>query len=92
MIVRVSSEGQYEVSDETISTLNELDNTAVKAVHEGDWAGFEKTWAEMLDLIDAQGRRLPADALVGSDMILPPRDISFDEAEREFTGEGLIPN
>ncbi len=27
-----------------------------------------------------------------SDVILPPRDVSFTEAKAEFTGEGLIPD
>jgi hypothetical protein len=29
---------------------------------------------------------------VASDVILPPADITFAEAAREFTGEGLIPD
>ena len=32
------------------------------------------------------------DELVSSDVILPPRDISFEEACAEFTGDGLIPD
>ena len=27
-----------------------------------------------------------------SDVILPPRDISFEEAKGEFNGDGLIPD
>jgi hypothetical protein len=30
--------------------------------------------------------------LVVSEVILPPPDLTFDEAKREFTGEGLIPD
>ena len=32
------------------------------------------------------------DELESSDVILPPADLSFEEAGREFTGEGLIPD
>ena len=32
------------------------------------------------------------DELKGSDVILPPADLSFDEAGRDFTGDGLIPD
>ena len=32
------------------------------------------------------------DDLSGSDLILPPADITFDEASEEFTGDGLIPD
>ena len=29
--------------------------------------------------------------LVGSDVILPPPDVTLEEAKAEFSGEGLIP-
>ena len=34
---------------------------------------------------------MPDDELAASDLILPPPDISLEEARAEFTGEGLIP-
>ena len=40
----------------------------------------------------ADGTEVGEDELVESDVILPPRDISFAEAAGEFTGEGLIPD
>ncbi len=46
----------------------------------------------MLALVRAEGNELSEDELVESDVILPPRDISFAEAQGEFTGEGLIPD
>lgn len=35
---------------------------------------------------------LGEDELEPSDLILPPTDITLAEAQREFTGEGLIPD
>jgi hypothetical protein len=46
----------------------------------------------MLELVSADGNALPDEELVESDIILPPRDITFEEAQGEFTGEGLIPD
>ena len=46
----------------------------------------------MLALVEADGNALDDDELVESDIILPPRDISIEEARSEFTGEGLIPD
>ena len=40
----------------------------------------------------SDGNAVDAEELVESDVILPPRDISFDEAKGEFTGDGLIPD
>jgi hypothetical protein len=92
MIVRISGEGQYELPDECAARLNELDNEAVAAVEAGDEANFQKLWDEMLQLVKSDGKVLADDDLKGSDVILPPPDLSFAEAQGEFTGEGLIPD
>ena len=92
MIVRVSGEGQFRLPDADADRLNELDNRAVAAVEQGDETGFKELWSQMLELVASDGNAVDADDLVESDVILPPRDISFDEAKGEFTGEGLIPD
>ncbi len=92
MIVRVAGEGQFELPDGDAERLNELDNKAVAAVEGGDEAAFKELWTAMLDLVASDGTELGEDELVESDVILPPRDISFAEAAGEFTGEGLIPD
>jgi hypothetical protein len=92
MIVRVSGEGQFRLPDEDEERLNELDNRAVAAVEQGDETGFQELWSQMLELVASDGNALDDEELVASDVILPPRDITFEEARGEFTGEGLIPD
>jgi hypothetical protein len=92
MVVRIAGEGQFRLPDGDAERLNELDNRAVEAVEQGDVAGFEELWGQMLELVASDGNELPDDELVESDVILPPRDISFEEAKGEFTGDGLIPD
>ena len=92
MIVRISGEGQYRLPDENEGRLNELDNRAVAAVEQGDETGFRELFSQMLELVSGDGNELASDELVESDVIMPPRDISFEEAKGEFTGEGLIPD
>ena len=92
MIVRIAGEGQFRIPDEDQDKLNELDNAAVAAVEAGDEPSFKDLWGQMLALIEADGNALADDELVESDIILPPRDITLDEAQHEFTGEGLIPD
>ena len=91
MIVRISTEGQYELSDADAEALNELDNQIVLACDSGDATAFHATFSEMLELVRTRGRRLDEDDLAGSDIILPPPDVSLEEARQEFKGEGLIP-
>ncbi len=92
MIVRISGEDQFRLPDADAERLNELDNRAVAAAEQGDEPGFRELWTQMLALIEADGDRLTDDELVESDVILPPRDVTFEEAREEFTGEGLIPD
>jgi hypothetical protein len=92
VIVRVSGEGQFQLPDGDAERLNELDNRAVAAVEQGDETGFRELWSQMLELVSADGNALDDEELVPSDVILPPRDITFEEARGEFTGEGLIPD
>jgi hypothetical protein len=92
VIVRISGEGQFRLPDGDADRLNELDNRAVSAVEQGDEAGFRELWSQMLELVCSDGNALDDDELVGSDVILPPRDVTFEEAKGEFTGEGLIPD
>jgi len=92
VIVRISTENQYVVSEATVDQLNELDNQAVAAVEEGDAARFQELFEQMLRLVREKGELLDDDSLETSDVILPPPDVTFEEASTGFTGEGLIPD
>lgn len=91
MIVRISTEGQYELGEDSEATLNELDNQVVTACNADDEDAFRTSFGRLLELVRTEGRPVPEDELVGSDVILPPPDVSLDEAKADFTGEGLIP-
>jgi hypothetical protein len=92
VIVRISGEGQFRLPDEDANRLNELDNQAVAAAEAQDEAKFNEIWQQMLLLVETDGEEVADDELVESDVILPPRDVSFVEACAEFTGDGLIPD
>jgi hypothetical protein len=92
VIVRIAGEGQYEVSDDVAAQLNDLDNQVVAAVDAGDEPGFQEAFSQLIELVESSGSKLPSEELAVSDVIVPPRDISFEEAKSDFTGEGLIPD
>ena len=91
MIVRISSEGQYNLPGSFIDRLNEVDNALVEAVAAEDQAAFETLLKRMLDLVRENGEPVPVDELVESDLILPEPDLTLLEAEELFVGEGLLP-
>ena len=92
MIVRISGEDQYRLPGEDTTRLNELENAVVSAVEGAHEDGFGEAFAALLDYVRERGEPVPDDELEGSDLILPPADLTFEEAGREFTGEGLIPD
>ena len=92
MIVRISGEDQYRLADDQRAGLNELDNAVVAACEGGDETAFAQAFAALLDYVRSNGERVADDELAGSDLILPPPDLSLAEAGSEFTGEGLIPD
>jgi hypothetical protein len=91
VIVRIATEGQYELLANDEEVLNELDNKAVEACEAGDEEQFRAVFSELLAFVRRNGQPVAEDHLAGSDLILPPPDISLEEAQAEFQGEGLIP-
>jgi PspA-Associated protein len=91
VIVRLATEGQYEVPDDATAELNELDNQAVSACETADDATFREVFGRLVAYVRSHGTKVGDDELVASDIILPPPDVSLEEARAEFQGEGLIP-
>ena len=92
MIVRISGEGQYRLEESHHERLNELDDAVVAAVDGGGPAADGERFAALLDYVRSEGAELADDELEGSDFILPPPDLTFEEAGTEFNGDGLIPD
>ena len=91
MIVRILGEGQYDVSDEALPRLNELDSKVEAAVETADQAAFEAALAALLDGVRTAGVAHAADALDESDLILPPSDSTIDDVRALLNDDGLIP-
>jgi len=92
VIVRVMGEGQWQVDDSLQSRLNELDEQVGAAVDAGDEERLRSTLRELAEAVKSQGEKLPDEDLHPSDAIVPPEDLTLDEARELMTGEGLIPD
>ena len=92
MIVRILTEGQFNLPGAYVDELNEIDNRLVEVVESDDAEQFPVVLKNMLDLVRKNGTPVPVDELVESDLVLPEPDITLQEAEEIFTGEGLLPD
>ena len=92
MIVRLLGEGQFRVDDSLIARLNELDDEVEKAVAEGDeralWTGLQA----LADTVRENGVKLADDDLSPSDAVIPPEDLSLEEAQELLRDDGFIPD
>ncbi len=91
MIVRIATEGQYELPEGDVGDLHQLDSQAISACLGDDEATFRQVYERLLAFVRDRGRRLGDDELGGSDLFLPPPDVSLAEARAEFSGDDLIP-
>ena len=92
MIVRLMGEGQFEIDDEVAKGLNDLDEQAAQAVEAGDEERLSELLRRMAEAVRTNGARVPDEHLDASEAIVPPDDLSLDEARRLFEDEGPIPD
>jgi len=91
VIVRILGEGQVDVPDAEMDSLNTLDDAVQQAVDGGDDAAFTQSLAALLNRVREIGRQLPDDEIVPSDLVLPSSDASLAEVRELLGDEGLIP-
>jgi len=91
MIIRITTEGQFNLPGSFVDELNEIDNELVEAVEAADRSSYDRLLKKMLDLVREKVSPLPIDDIVESDLILPEPDLTLEEAQVLFVGEGLLP-
>jgi hypothetical protein len=85
-------EGQWRVDDAIAGRLNELDEEVARAVEDGDEAALWRGLQALAEAVRSNGERLDDTDLSPSDAIIPPEDLSLEEARELLEGEGLIPD
>ena len=92
MIVRLLGEGQWRVDDALRDKLNALDDHVAKAVEAGDETALRTSLRALAEAVRAAGEELPDEELSPSDAIVPPADLSLDEARELMADDGFIPD
>ncbi len=73
MIIRILGEGQFDVPDEAVTTLNELDATVEASIEAGDEAAFRRALDGLLAGVRQAAAPHEEGSLDSSDLILPHR-------------------
>ena len=91
MIVRILGEGQLDVPEGELASLNALDDDLQSAVDSSDESKFAASLSALLSRVREVGRPLPDDEIVPSELVLPAGDASLAEVRQLLSDDGLIP-
>lgn len=83
-------EGQYRAPEALCDELNQIDNRIVDLVEEGKAEEFQKELAKLISEIKKNGEPVEAEEITESDIIVPPADLSLEEAKAVFKGSGIF--
>jgi hypothetical protein len=90
VIVRVMGEGQWRLDDSLAGRLEELDAETERAVEHDDQDELTAALHALAELVRS-GEKLPDEHLGSSDAIVPPPDLTLEEAHR-IIHHDLIPD
>jgi len=90
LIIRIMGEGQYRAPEALCDELNQIDNRIVDLVNEGKVEEFRSELARLVSQIKERGEPIKAEEILESDIIVPPEDLSFEEAKNVFKGSGIF--
>jgi hypothetical protein len=90
MIIRIMGEGQYRIDSCFLDVLNIIDNRIVDHVGKGDQVAFRDDLISLISTIKENGKPIDPEDIVSSNLIVPPQDLTFEEARKIFSGHGLI--
>ena len=90
MIIRIVGEGQYEVPSSLFDELNVIDNKIVDLVSKDNEGEYRAELSKLIDMIKSNGKQIDDSQIVESDIMVPPGDLTFEEAKDIFTGVGIF--
>lgn len=94
-IIRILGVGQFEVDTNLVIEINKIDNQIVsllqnKENNESVKTEFDNKITEIYNIVKEKGTALKLEEIVVSDIIIPGKDITLNEARQIFEGEGIV--
>ncbi|MCW2925322.1 MAG: hypothetical protein JWM98_2726 [Thermoleophilia bacterium] len=91
MIVRIMGEGQFELPETALDSLNEHDGQLTSAIEGGDEAAFSSALEALLGQVRTSGSPCADDFLGESDFVLPSSDSTIETVAGLLAEDGLVP-
>ncbi len=94
-IIRILGHGQFVIDNDTMQEVNIIDNVIVKLLENEQNDDlikdeFEKQIKRLNAIVKEKGNIIGSTEIVQSDVVIPDKDITIDQARRLFKGEGII--
>jgi len=92
-IIRVLGHGQFSVDSETLRKLNAIDDSIVRRIENEKLTDedFKIEIERLEEIVTKRGKLLDPKVITSSDIILPGSNLTAQEANKIFHGEGIIP-
>jgi hypothetical protein len=96
VIVRILSEGQFDVDEAHLAHIEELDEAMFAAIEGDDEEAFNKALEGVLEAVRTEGKPVDPDEILPSDLVVPHAGatlaeirtlLASDEAELQAPGE-----
>ncbi|MFZ0170414.1 MAG: hypothetical protein WAL04_01915 [Acidimicrobiales bacterium] len=82
MIVRILEEGQYEVPDSELASLEALDAELSAAIEANDAESYSEVLSQLVERIRSSGTAVAPSTIVTSELTIPNEGTSLDEMKR----------
>lgn len=86
LVVRIQGEGQFRLAQDLRAELDAYDAKVVAAIGAGDATGFKQTVDDVIAFVKSHGVALGPSDEATSEVVLPPDDMSLDEAKKIMSG------
>jgi hypothetical protein len=91
VIARILGEAQYDIPDQHVRELDELDADLAQALDSGEDAAFARALQALLHAVRRLGTPLPDSTLKPSELVLPHDDMSLKQVTALLSGAELTP-
>lgn len=90
MIVRILEEGQYDVPDSELGSLEALDAKLAAAIETNDAKGYLAALSKLAEQIRSTGTAVDAATIVSSGLTIPHEGTTLEEMKRLLASEDTI--